>query len=67
MKKVYYVGSDTHKESIAIAIAEEAGEVRFYGTTGGTLDALDKTRKKIEKPEAHPSELPGEIKPACPP
>ncbi len=50
MKKIYYIGLDTHKESIAIAIAEEAGEVRFYGTTGGTLDALDKAIKKIEKP-----------------
>jgi len=50
MKKVYYVGLDTHKESIAIAIAQEAGEVRAYGQIGGTLDALDKAIKKIEKP-----------------
>ena len=51
MKKVYYVGLDTHKESIAIAIAQEAGEVRAYGQIGGTLDALDKAIKKIEKPD----------------
>ena len=50
MEKVYHVGLDTHKESIAIAIAQEAGEVRAYGQIGGTLDALDKAIKKIEKP-----------------
>ena len=51
MERVYYVGLDTHKESIAIAIAQEAGgEVRAYGQIGGTLDALDKAIKKIEKP-----------------
>ena len=58
MKKTYYIGLDTHKESIAIAIAEEGGEMRFYGTTGGTLDALDKAIKKIEKP-AHGSRAAG--------
>ena len=47
---MYYVGLDTHKESIAIAIAEAGGEVRAYGQIGGTLDALDKAIKKIEKP-----------------
>ena len=26
MQKIYYIGLDTHKESIAIAIAEEGGE-----------------------------------------
>ena len=51
MKKTYYIGLDTHKESIAIAIAEEGGEMRFYGQIGGTLDALDKAIKKIEKPD----------------
>ena len=31
MKKVYYVGLDTHKESLAIAIAQEAGEAEGGG------------------------------------
>jgi hypothetical protein len=46
MSKVYYVGLDTHKESIVGSRAEEGGEVRVYGQIGGTLEALD----KIEKP-----------------
>ena len=58
MERVYYVGLDTHKESIAIAIAEAGGEVRAYGQIGGTLDALDKAIKKIEKP-AHGSRTAG--------
>ena len=38
MERVYYVGLDTHKESIAIAIAQEAGEVRAYGQIGAWLN-----------------------------
>ncbi len=51
MKKTYYIGLDTHKETIAVAIAEATGEVRVYGQIGGTLAALDKAIQKIERPD----------------
>ena len=50
-KKVHYIGLDVHKETIAVAIAPEAGgEVCNYGIIGGTLDALDKVIKKLQQP-----------------
>lgn len=50
MKKntIKYVGLDTHKNSIVIAIADEnrEGEVRIYGTIPNTVDAIDKFIRK---------------------
>jgi transposase len=52
MTKVIYVGLDVHKESIAVATADQGDtEARTYGKIGGTLDALDKLLKKLAKPE----------------
>lgn len=52
MTKVIYVGLDVHKESIAVATAEQGDtEAKTYGKIGGTLDALDKLLKKLTKPE----------------
>ena len=52
MKKILYVGWDVHKESIVVATAPEGDTpVELYGQIGGTLDALDKLIKKLEKPE----------------
>lgn len=54
MKKntIKYVGLDTHKNSIVIAIADEKrdGEVRNYGTIPNTLEAIDKfIRKQVSE------------------
>jgi len=52
MKKVIYVGLDVHKESIVVGTAPEGDTtVELYGQIGGTLDALDKLIKKLDKPE----------------
>ena len=52
MKKIVYVGLDVHKESIVVATALQGDtDVEFYGQIGGTLDALDKVIKKLEKPD----------------
>ena len=52
MRKVIYVGLDVHKESIVVGTAPEGDtSVELYGEIGGTLDALDKLIKKLDKPE----------------
>ena len=52
MKKVISVGLDVHKESIVVATAPHNDTtVEHYGQIGGTLEALDKLIKKLEKPD----------------
>ncbi len=41
-----YVGMDVHKESIDIAVAA-GGEVRHYGTVGGSLADVDRALRRI--------------------
>ena len=48
MKK-HYVGLDVHKDTVAIAVAEEGrlGEVRIYGQVSSDLRAVEKALRKI--------------------
>jgi len=55
MKKVLYVGLEVHKESIVVATAPQGDtEAQLHGKIVGTLDALDKRIKMMEKPDLEP-------------
>jgi len=46
MSKVQFVGLDVHAETIAVAVAEQGGEVRSLGTIPNRLESI---RKMIHK------------------
>ena len=49
MKKVTYVGLDVHKDTIAVAVAEDGrgGEIRFFGTIAYTADSVLRLTKQL--------------------
>ena len=51
-KRITFVGLDTHKNSIEVALADNGRktEVRLYGSIGGDLDSLDKMIRKLRTP-----------------
>jgi hypothetical protein len=51
MKRVKFVGSDVHAETIAIAIAEQDGEVRSLGVIPNREDSLRKLVRELRTME----------------
>jgi transposase len=49
-KRITFVGLDTHKNSIEVALADEGRntQVRLYGCIGGDLASLDKMIRKLQ-------------------
>jgi transposase len=47
MSKLRFVGLDVHAETIAVAVAEEGGEVRSLGTIPNRLESIRKTMGKL--------------------
>ena len=52
-KRITFVGLDTHKNSIEVALADEGAnsEVRLYGSIGGDLGSLDKMIHRLRTPK----------------
>ncbi len=49
-KNITFVGLDVHKATIGVALADAGGhgDVHFYGTIGGDLEALHKVIRKLQ-------------------
>jgi hypothetical protein len=47
MSKLRFVGLDVHAETIAVAVAEEVGEVRSLGIIPNRLESIRKTSGKL--------------------
>lgn len=57
MNKALYVGLDVHKDTIAVAVAEDGrgGEIRFHGTIVNSADAVLRLTKTLTKNGHTPS------------
>lgn len=57
MNKTLYVGLDVHKDTIAVAVAEDGrgGEIRFQGTIINSADAVLRLTKTLTKTGGIPS------------
>ena len=51
MPKVRFVGLDVHADTIAVAVAEQAGEVRSFGVIPNRLELLRKMISKLGGPK----------------
>ncbi len=51
MNKALYVGLDVHKDTIAVAVAEDgrSGEIRFHGAIVNSADAVLRLTKTLTK------------------
>jgi transposase len=47
MKRIKFVGLDVHAETIAVAIAEQVGEVRSVGVIPNRSESVRKLVKKL--------------------
>ena len=47
MKRIKFVGLDVHAETIAVAVAEQAGEIRSLGVISNREDSVRKLVRKL--------------------